>query len=126
MVARMMIVSVPIFAVTFVPDIFDLAERFGFLPVEFLKKALIDLFAVCMLTIGIDLQSLVNQVLFCPHYISNISQRSCVIRRAVDMNMDTAGIICDCPASSKISYDLLYHGNIIVGADRSYEFNGKI
>lgn len=49
---------------TVIPNILYFIECFWFLPVQFLEEGFIDLLAVCMLTGGIDFQSLVYQVLF--------------------------------------------------------------
>lgn len=107
-----------------VPYILNSVNAFRFPAVQFLKEILIHLLTVSMFPRNIDLQCLVDKIFFGVHNVGKASQGLSVVRRAVNVDMDAAGGICNRPARAKISDELLNRFNIVVYANGRNKLNG--
>ena len=97
-----------------------LACRLG--SVELLYEALFYLSAVVALSVSADSECLEQEVFLACHDVGDVSERPCCVGCRVDVDVDSAGAVGDCPFVSQLSDNLLDGLDVFVVADWRYEF----
>ncbi|BAE86435.1 hypothetical protein DSY4646 [Desulfitobacterium hafniense Y51] len=100
-----------------VPDAADLVQGFGLFTVDFIQKALLHLLAILPLPCHLHLHSLVDQILLGSHDVGDVSQGVGVVRRGIQVDVDTAGLICNHSSLPKLANNLLYSFDVLIAAD---------
>ncbi len=102
-----------------IPDALHLIQRARLLAVQFIQKPLLHRTAPAVLTSHRHLQGFVNQILFGGHDVGNVTQAVGIKGRGIDMHMDAAGLIGNCPGCLEFAHQLLHLFDVLPSADRA-------
>ena len=111
MVAAVMVVAITVSAITGVPNLFKLCECSGFLLVHAFYQVGIHLFAIPHALI-LNLKCFVEQIIAASDEVNEITDGSWRVRRTVEVDMDTTGVICEAASFTQATYNVLQGSNI--------------
>ena len=106
-----------------IPHVRQFRESLGLTPIDYLKQILIHFFAI-LKTVWRNLQGTVQDILLLSHQIHQIRQCGGRMLGSIHMDMNTAGLIHECPCMPKLSHYLLQICNIRIGENWAHHLAG--